>query len=48
MQGIAQAKAQGKYKERRKDMEKRRIIASLLKSGLRYSTDSKIFKAINF
>ena len=37
MQGIARAKAQGKYKGRRKDMEKRKIIASLLKSGHSYS-----------
>ncbi|MBV6598093.1 recombinase family protein, partial [Acinetobacter baumannii] len=37
MQGIARAKAQGKYKGRGKDMEKRKIIASLLKSGHSYS-----------
>ena len=37
MQGIARAKAEGKYSGRRKDMEKRKIIASLLKSGHSYS-----------
>ncbi|MBV6598088.1 recombinase family protein, partial [Acinetobacter baumannii] len=37
MQGIARDKAQGKYKGRGKDMEKRKIIASLLKSGHSYS-----------
>src|SRR5699024_12326918 len=37
MQGIARAKAEGKYLGRRKDMEKRKIIASLLKSGHSYS-----------
>ena len=37
MQGIARAKAEGKYFGRRKDTEKRKIIASLLKSGHSYS-----------
>lgn len=37
MQGIARAKAEGKYSGRRKDTEKRKIIASLLKSGHSYS-----------
>ncbi|MGP5273976.1 recombinase family protein [Psychrobacter faecalis] len=37
IQGIARAKAEGKYLGRRKDTEKRKIIASLLKSGHSYS-----------
>ena len=37
MQGIARAKAEGKYSGRRKDTEKRKIIASLLKVGHSYS-----------
>ena len=37
MQDIARAKAEGKYLGRRKDTEKRKIITSLLKSGLSYS-----------
>ena len=37
MQGIARAKAEGKYSGRRKDTEKRKIIVSLLKSGHSYS-----------
>ena len=37
IQGIARAKAQGKYKGRRKDTEKRKIIASLLTAGHSYS-----------
>src|SRR5699024_10722612 len=37
MQGIARAKVEGKYAGRRKDTEKRKIIASLLKSGHSYS-----------
>ena len=37
MQGIARAKTEGKYLGRRKDTEKRKIIASLLKSGQSYS-----------
>ena len=37
MQGIARAKAQGKYKGRRKNTEKRKIIASLLTAGHSYS-----------
>jgi len=37
MQGIARAKTEGKYLGRRKDTEKRKIIASLLKSGHSYS-----------
>lgn len=36
-QGIARAKAEGKYLGRRKDVEKRKIIASLLKSGHSYT-----------
>ncbi|MBV6620924.1 resolvase, partial [Acinetobacter baumannii] len=44
MQGIARAKAQGKYKGRGKDMEKRKIIASLLKSGHSYSDIQKTVK----
>jgi DNA invertase Pin-like site-specific DNA recombinase len=37
IQGIARAKAEGKHLGRRKDTEKRKIIASLLKSGHSYS-----------
>ncbi len=37
MQGIARAKAEGKYLGRRKGTEKRKSIASLLKSGHSYS-----------
>lgn len=37
MQGITRAKTEGKYSGRRKDTEKRKIIASLLKSGHSYS-----------
>nr|WP_015060798.1 recombinase family protein [Psychrobacter sp. DAB_AL60]AFF18229.1 resolvase domain-containing protein [Psychrobacter sp. DAB_AL60] len=37
MQGIARAKLEGKYKGRRKDTEKRKIVASLLISGHSYS-----------
>ncbi len=37
MQGIARAQVEGKYSGRRKDTEKRKIIASLLKSGHSYS-----------
>ncbi|MGM8871287.1 recombinase family protein [Psychrobacter sp. 2Y5] len=37
MQGIAHAKSEGKYKGRRKDIKKRKIIASLLKAGHSYS-----------
>ena len=37
MQGIALAKSEGKYVVHRKDTEKRKIIASLLKSGPSYS-----------
>ncbi len=37
MQGIARAKAQGKYKGRRKDTKKRKIVVSLLKAGHSYS-----------
>lgn len=36
-QAIARAKTEGKYLGRRKDTEKRKIIASLLKSGHSYS-----------
>lgn len=44
MQGIARAKAGGKYSGRRKDTEKRKIIASLLKSGDSYTDIQKIAK----
>ena len=37
MQGIARAKTEGKYSGRRQDTKKRKIIASLLKSGHSYS-----------
>ena len=37
MQGIGRTKAKGKYSGRRKDTEKRKISASLLKSGHSYS-----------
>lgn len=37
IQGIERARAQGKYKGRRKDTEKRKVIASLLKAGHSYS-----------
>ena len=37
MQGIARAKAEVKYVGRKKDIEKRKIIASLLKTGNSYS-----------
>ena len=37
MQGIARAKAEGKYVVHRTDTEKRKIIASLLKSRPSYS-----------
>lgn len=36
-QGIACAKVEGKYLGHRKDTEKRKIITSLVKSGLSYS-----------
>ena len=36
-QGIARAKVEGKYTGRKKDIEKRKIIASLLKAGYSYS-----------
>lgn len=36
-QGIAKAKAEGKYLGRRMDVEKRKIVASLLKSGHSYT-----------
>ena len=44
MQGIARAKAEGKYVGRRKDTEKRKIIASLLKAGHSYSDIQKTAK----
>ena len=44
MQGIARAKAEGKYVGRRKDTEKRKIIASLLKSDHSYSDIQKAAK----
>ena len=43
-QGIARAKAEGKYLGRPKDVEKRKIIASLLKSGHSYSDIQKMTK----
>lgn len=43
-QGIARAKAEGKYLGRRKDIEKRKIIASLLKAGHSYSDIQKTAK----
>ena len=43
-QGIARAKAEGKYSGRRKDTEKRKIVASLLKSGHSYSDIQKTAK----
>jgi DNA invertase Pin-like site-specific DNA recombinase len=44
MQGIARAKVEGKYAGRGKDTEKRKIIASLLKSGHSYSDIQKTVK----
>ena len=44
MQGIARAKSEGKYAGRKKDLEKRKIIASLLKSGHSYSDIQKTMK----
>ena len=44
IQGIAHAKAEGKYLERRKDTEKCKIIASLLKSGHSYPDIQKMAK----
>lgn len=44
MQGIARAQAEGKYLGRRKDNEKHKIIASLLKSGHSYSEIQKTAK----
>ncbi|WP_265087451.1 hypothetical protein [Psychrobacter sp. NG25] len=44
IQGIA--KAEGKYLERRKDTEKRKIIASLLKSGHSYPDIQKMAKCL--
>ena len=44
MQGIARAKVEGKYAGRGKDTEKRKIIASLLKSGHSYSDIQKMAK----
>lgn len=44
MQGIVRAKTEGKYLGRRKDTEKRKIIASLLKSGHSYSDIQKMAK----
>lgn len=43
-QGIARAKAEGKYVGRRKDIDKRKIIASLLQSGHSYSDIQKTAK----
>ena len=44
MQGIARAKAEGKYAGRKKDTEKRKIIVSLLKAGHSYSDIQKTAK----
>ena len=44
MQGIARAQAEGKYVGRKKDIEKRKIIASLLKSGHSYTNIQKTAK----
>lgn len=44
IQGIARAKAEGKYLGHRKDTEKRKIIASLLKAGHSYSAIQKIVR----
>ena len=41
---MGSAKAEGKYSGRRKDTEKRKIIASLLKSGHSYSDIQKMTK----
>lgn len=41
MQGIAKAKLDGKYQGRGKDLKKRKVIASLLKSGHSYSDIQK-------
>ena len=43
-EGIIRAKAEGKYLGRRKDVEKRKIIASLLKTGHSYSDIQKTAK----
>ena len=42
MQGIAKAKLEGKYQGRGKDLNKRKVIASLLKYGHSYSDIQKI------
>lgn len=44
IQGIARAKAQGKYKGRGKDTEKRQLITSLLTAGHSYSEIQSIAK----
>ena len=44
IQGIARAKAQGKYKVRGKDTEKRQLITSLLTAGHSYSEIQSIAK----
>ena len=44
MQGIARAKLEGKYKGRRKDTDKRQIVASLLTAGHSYSEIQSIAK----
>ena len=41
MQGIVRAKAEGKYPGRKKDIEKRKIIASVLNSGHSHSDIQK-------
>lgn len=43
-QGIVKVKAESKYVGRRKNVEKRKIIASLLKSGHSYSDIQKTAK----
>ena len=44
MQGIACAKAEGKYKGRREGTEKRKIIVSLLKADHSYSEIQEMAK----
>ena len=44
MQGIARAKTEGKYSGRRRDTEKRQIIASLLKADHSYSEIQEMAK----
>lgn len=44
MQGIARAKLEGKYRGRRKDTDKRQIVASILTAGHSYSEIQSIAK----